>query len=200
MDKRGILSSEPNFDQRFIPDYQELRRWCESFRTQGQTIILTSGSFDLIHIGHARYLDAARRQGDVLVVGVDSDAKIAMRKGEGRPVVPQDERLEMLAHLRAVDIVTIKDLDHEHWQLMDTVRPDILIATAATYSDEQQVELSARFGCKVVVLDRMAITSTSERVRKQQLTLADRVSLAMKSQLPDFIDAVVHEVVDGPAS
>ncbi len=197
MERRGILSNEPNFSDRFIADYAALRQWCDAFRLQGQTIVLTMGSFDLIHIGHARYLHAARQQGDVLVVGVDSDAKIAKRKGEGRPIVPQAERLEMIAHLRSADIIALKELEHPKWHLIDTVRPDILIAVDGTYSDEVIEELRAQFGCKVVVLERQATTSTSARVREQQIHFGDVVRTAMVEQFPSFVDSVVAQAADG---
>lgn len=76
-------------------------------RKQGQTVVLANGVFDLLHVGHVRYLWAAKNLGDVLIVGVNSDASVRALKGPGRPLVPEEERAELLAHLAAVDWVVI---------------------------------------------------------------------------------------------
>jgi rfaE bifunctional protein nucleotidyltransferase chain/domain len=92
---------------------------------QTGTIALTNGHFDLLHVGHVRYLRAARALADALVVGLNSDASTAARK-PGRPVVPQDERAELLAALGCVDVVVIFDaLTAE--ALVDALRPDIYV-------------------------------------------------------------------------
>ena len=82
--------------------------WREAERDAGRPVVLTNGHFDLLHVGHVRYLQAARKLGDALVVGLNSDASTAARK-PGRPVVPQDERAELLAALGCVDAVVIFD-------------------------------------------------------------------------------------------
>src|SRR3954454_18423297 len=97
-----------------------------NLRGLGQRIVLTSGSFDLIHLGHVKYLAKAKELGDVLVVGVDSDRKIREGKGEDRPLVPERERLEMLAHQRPVDLIFLKGEEKERWALIKAVEPDLL--------------------------------------------------------------------------
>ncbi len=89
-------------------------------------IICTNGVFDLMHIGHLRYLEAARAMGDLLVVGVNSDASTRRLKGAGRPIVPQDERAAMLAGLACVDIVTIFEEDTAE-ELVRLVRPAVYV-------------------------------------------------------------------------
>src|SRR3712207_9256771 len=96
----GIFSEDVKFEERLQPSLDQLSKTVEHLKGIGLKIVLTSGSFDLIHLGHVKYLAKAKREGDVLVVGVDSDAKIRRRKGEDRPMVPEQERLEMLAHQR----------------------------------------------------------------------------------------------------
>jgi rfaE bifunctional protein nucleotidyltransferase chain/domain len=81
----------------------------DAARAAGRTVVLANGAFDLLHVGHVRYLEAAKQLGDVLVVAVNSDASVRASKGEGRPVVPQAERLELVAALRCVDHVLIFD-------------------------------------------------------------------------------------------
>ena len=80
----------------------------DSLRDLGQTVVLTSGSFDILHEGHSLYLEAAREAGDFLIVGVDSDEKVRARKGPSRPAVPEEERLRMVTHQRGVGLVTLK--------------------------------------------------------------------------------------------
>ena len=76
-------------------------------RTKGQRVVFTNGHFDLLHVGHLRYLQGARALGDVLVVGVNDDAVTTQRKGLGRPILPESERAELLAGLVCVDYVTV---------------------------------------------------------------------------------------------
>ena len=79
----------------------------EALRSEERRIVFTNGHFDLLHVGHLRYLQAARRLGDVLVVGVNDDAVTTARKGSARPILPEGERAELLAGLACVDYVTI---------------------------------------------------------------------------------------------
>ncbi len=88
-----LLQDTSNFGHRFVEDYDKVATLVQAVRGMGLEITLASGSFDLLHEGHASYLEAAREHGDFLVVGVDSDAKVMGRKGRGRPIVPQRARL-----------------------------------------------------------------------------------------------------------
>src|SRR3954449_11974547 len=81
----GVLSPGVNFADRLVPSLEEMTRTVSHLRGLGYSIVLTSGSFDLIHLGHVKYLARAKELGDILVVGVDSDAKIRRRKGDDRP-------------------------------------------------------------------------------------------------------------------
>ena len=91
---------------------------------EGKRVVLANGCFDLLHVGHVRYLAAARALGDVLFVGLNSDAAVARIKGPGRPLMPAAERLELLEALRAVDHVVVFDEDTAD-RLVGLVRPDI---------------------------------------------------------------------------
>ncbi len=93
-------------------------------RAQGKRIVLANGCFDLLHVGHIRYLGAARRLGDVLFVGINSDAAVARLKGPGRPLMPAAERAEMLLALRAVDHVVVFDEDTAD-RLIESLHPDV---------------------------------------------------------------------------
>jgi D-glycero-beta-D-manno-heptose 1-phosphate adenylyltransferase len=93
-------------------------------RADGKRVVLANGCFDLLHVGHVRYLTAARALGDVLFVGVNSDAAVARLKGKGRPLMPAAERVELLGALRAVDHVVVFDEDTAD-RLVALVRPSV---------------------------------------------------------------------------
>jgi D-glycero-beta-D-manno-heptose 1-phosphate adenylyltransferase len=189
---RGIFGDEPNFDQRLITDLVELGEKVEHLRKGFDLkIVLTSGSFDLIHLGHLKYLAKARGQGDILIVGVDSDAKIRERKGDDRPMVPQEERLEVLAHTRPVDIIYLKQDDDPHWGLIKTVRPDVLVFSEDHgYSDEDMEELRGYCG-QIQILERQATVTSSERIRQMYLGLGDKLGPRLAEILPDLIEKIV---------
>jgi rfaE bifunctional protein nucleotidyltransferase chain/domain len=110
-----------------ILDWRTLRRRIASWRRSGNRIVFTNGCFDLIHPGHVRYLRAAKRLGDRLVVGLNSDASVRrLSKGPGRPLVPQAARAEVLAALEMVDAVAVFDQDTPY-QLIALVQPDVLV-------------------------------------------------------------------------
>lgn len=104
-----------------------LRRRLAAHRRAGDRIVFTNGVFDLLHPGHVRYLGAARRLGDVLVVGVNSDRSVrALQKGPERPLVPARDRAEVLAALRMVDYVIVF-AQETPYELIRAVRPDVLV-------------------------------------------------------------------------
>lgn len=93
-------------------------------RAEGKRIVLANGCFDLLHVGHIRYLREARSLGDVLFVGINADATVARLKGAGRPLMPADERAELLASLRSVDHVVVFEEDSAD-RLVSAIRPDV---------------------------------------------------------------------------
>ncbi len=90
-----------------VLEVEELRTELERLRAEGRTVAFANGHFDLLHVGHLRYLQDARREGDVLVVGLNDDASVASLKGAGRPIVPAAERAELVAALVPVDFVVV---------------------------------------------------------------------------------------------
>ncbi len=102
----------------------ELRRRLAAERAAGRTVAFANGHFDLLHVGHLRYLTAARAEGDLLVVAVNDDASVARLKGPGRPIVPAAERAELLAALQPVDFVVIFAGDSPA-ELLSELRPDV---------------------------------------------------------------------------
>jgi rfaE bifunctional protein nucleotidyltransferase chain/domain len=189
-----LFEDASNFDLRFVPDYTRLGQMVASLKDLGQTVVLTSGSFDILHEGHSLYLEAARRFGDFLIVGVDSDDKVRRRKGPHRPAVPESERLRMVTHQRGVGLVTLKPADEPRWSLIKAVRPDVLVATEETYTAEEIAELEADYCGRVEVLGRMAMVTTSARLRLLQLGLAEVLSERLATRLPNVIQEIVDEV------
>jgi len=165
----------------------------KQLRQEKKKIVLTQGSFDLVHIGHARYCDKARDYGDVLIVGVDSDEKVRQRKGPNRPIVPEDERMEMLTHLRSVDYVVLKEVGEVKFNLIKLIKPDVLIATEKTY-DEKTIKKLEKICGKVVVLDPMATTSTTAKIRLMQMNTARKIQDRMRTKLIGSIEEVLEEL------
>ena len=176
-----------------IVDIKTLDDRIRENRDKGKKIVLTMGTWDLLHIGHARYMRRAKKHGDVLVVGVDSDEKVRDRKGPDRPVVPQEERLEMICHLGCTDLIVLKDLNAPKWHMIKIVRPDVLIATKETYDSKQIKEIEKICG-KVVVLDPQATTSTSAKIRRLQITTANKVEQRLRPKLIETIEEVLDEI------
>jgi rfaE bifunctional protein nucleotidyltransferase chain/domain len=142
--------------------------WRQTQAVTGRTVVLTNGHFDLLHVGHARYLQAARALGDALIVGLNSDASTRARK-PGRPIVPQDERSELLAALGCVDVVVIFD-DVTANALVATLRPDIY-AKGGDWSRPDgprppEAEIVAGYGGRVVYLPFIPERSTTALIEK----------------------------------
>src|SRR6185295_6142675 len=141
----------------------------QGLRAGGKSLVFTNGVFDLLHVGHVRYLAAARALGDALVVAINSDRTVRDLKGDGRPVVNEDERAEILAALRQVDYVTIFD-DVSPRTLIARLLPDVLVKGGDYGLDEidgrDEVEAA---GGRVVSLPFVRGASTStiiERMKK----------------------------------
>ena len=143
---------------------QTLARW----RAGGELVVFTNGCFDLLHVGHLRYLTQARALGAALCVGVNSDESVRRLKGPQRPVVPQAERAEMLRGLRCVDYVEIFG-DDTPLQLILALRPDILVKGGDWLPEaivgRREVE---SWGGRVLSLPYVEGHSSSELIRRSQ--------------------------------
>ena len=103
--------------------------WVEHLRHNGKTIVVANGVFDLLHPGHIRYLQDARREGDALIVGINSDRSVREIKGPDKPITPEDERAEVLAALACIDAVVVFD-EADPQRIIDRLQPDILVKGA----------------------------------------------------------------------
>jgi len=145
---------------------EELVRTREALRRDGLTVVFTNGCFDLLHPGHVRYLADARSLGDVLVVALNSDRSVRILKGEGRPILNEQERAEVVAALQAVDFVTIFDQETP-LALIARLLPDILVKGGDWSVDEivgrEEVEAA---GGKVLSLPYIEGKSTTEIIER----------------------------------
>ena len=127
-----------------IVDLKELSDRCEKLRLAGKRIVATNGCFDLLHVGHVRYLQAARALGEALIVGLNGDHSVYDLKGAGRPITNQNDRAEILAALECVDLVTVFP-EIRATKFLTTVRPAVYVKggdyTSETLDQEERVIL-----------------------------------------------------------
>jgi rfaE bifunctional protein nucleotidyltransferase chain/domain len=127
-----------------IVELEELSNRCEKLRSAGKKIVATNGCFDLLHVGHVRYLQAARALGDLLVVGLNGDRSVIELKGPGRPITAQHDRAEILAALECVDLVTVFP-ELRATKFLAAVRPAVYVKggdyTRRTLDEEEVVIL-----------------------------------------------------------
>lgn len=184
---------DQNHPAQILTSDREIQPLLDEYRKKGKKIVLTQGVFDLVHIGHARYCQEAKKYGDVLIVGVDSDEKVRARKGPDRPIVPQEERLEMLTYLRAVDVVILKQMGEEKYHYVKLIQPDVLVVTRENYPPER-VKVLEQLCTEVVVLEPMATTSTSAKIRRLQIGAAKKIGETLSTKLITTIEEVLREL------
>jgi D-beta-D-heptose 7-phosphate kinase/D-beta-D-heptose 1-phosphate adenosyltransferase len=153
-----------------IVKLKELVHKISTLREYGRTIVFTNGCFDILHVGHVRYLAAARSEGDVLVVGLNSDESTRSIKQENRPIVSQDQRAEVLAGLGCVDYITVFN-EPDPLKLIQALKPDVLVK-GADWEEEDIIgaDVVKDRGGKVVRIDVVPDISTSriiERILKR---------------------------------
>jgi rfaE bifunctional protein nucleotidyltransferase chain/domain len=148
-----------------VPDYRTLARRLAAERA-GRSVALANGCFDVLHVGHVRLLAEARRHADLLVVALNSDASARSLKGEGRPLVPLDERMEVVAALAGVDFVTSFD-ELTAGPLIEALRPEVQIKgtdrSPESVPEREQVE---RYGGRIVICGDAKTHSSTELARR----------------------------------
>ena len=142
-----------------------INRW----RREGRRIVFTNGVFDLLHPGHLHYLEEARRLGDALIVGINSDRSVRAIKGAGRPIVPAHERAEVLAALACVDAVVVFDEDTAH-EIIAKIQPDILVKGTEWAADRiigrDSVEARGGRVVRVPLAEGYSTSGIMEKIRK----------------------------------
>lgn len=192
---KSILESGFKLEGKYIPDYGELERMVKLLKESGYTIVLTQGVWDMYHVGHSRYLIKARSFGDVLVVGIDSDELARQMKGEDRPFEGFDERIELLAGLSFINILTRRDVGQHHYGLIKIVRPDVLVMskTTSSFTEDDKKALEEYCG-QIEHLEAQAppaSISTTAKIRRLRQggakELGERISRAIEHELADYL-------------
>lgn len=148
-----------------VRDLPELKKAIDVHKKNNQTIVFTNGCYDLIHVGHLRCFEEGKKLGDILIVALNSDRSVRSIKGSPRPIIPQDERAEILSALEYVDYVIIFDQD-DPLDLISAIKPDILVKggdwNVNTIVGREVVEA---YGGKVFALPLVKGVSTTNIIR-----------------------------------
>ena len=151
---------------------REAAAFVARLRAEGRTIVFTNGVFDLLHPGHVRYLQQARRLGDALIVGVNSDRSVRANKGAGRPITSEQERAEVLGALACVDGVVIFDEDTPH-AVIAALQPDVLVKGADWGPDSivgrDVVEARGGRVVRVELAPGFSTTAIIDKVRRSRM-------------------------------
>ena len=155
--------------QKILPA-EEIAKLAEAERARQRKVIFANGCFDMLHVGHIRYLQGAKELGDILVVGINGDESVRKLKGNGRPLMPEDERAEIVAALECVDFVTVfADLTVNN--LLLAIKPDVH-AKGTDYTEETVPERAtvASYGGRVAIVGDPKDHSTTELIERRQRT------------------------------
>ncbi len=157
-----------------LVDNDELARIVSQLKGAGRSVVFANGAFDLLHVGHVRYLRAAAREGDVLVVALNSDHSVRMLKGAGRPVQPLAERMEMIAALECVDYVTsFPETDVSRLLLL--LRPDVHAkGTDYTVETVPEIETVRAYGGRVAIVGDPKDHNTTDILARMRDGKAER--------------------------
>ena len=162
--------------EKVVETGEALAERVRGFREAGERIVLTNGSFDLLHVGHLRALVHARAAGDRLVVALNSDASVRRYKGEPRPVVPQHERAELLAGFACVDLVTFFD-ESTAVRLVEEIRPDVY-AKGRDYEDAEipEAKTARELGAEIVFVGDEKTHGASDLIERiRELVVSGRL-------------------------
>jgi len=173
---------------------KDIGKISDLLRKNNHKIVLTQGVWDLIHEGHAQYLQKAKGFGDVLIVAVDTDAVVKHRKGPTRPIVPERERVKMISHLKHVDLIVMKESKTDHGKLIRAIKPDVLVVSETTKSSkdgksffEEICEEHNKFCKKIVNLEPQSTTSTSARIRLLTIKGAEDLAKELQEVIEKFL-------------
>lgn len=157
-----------------IVSREEAARRASVEKRAGRRVVFANGAFDLLHAGHVRYLEAARGEGDWLVVALNSDASVARAKGPGRPVVPGSERCEIVAALGCVDAVVVFEEDSPS-DLLERIRPDVH-AKGTDYTEASVPErgVVAGYGGRTVIVGDPKEHATTQLIERIRTLSSDR--------------------------
>jgi cytidyltransferase-like protein len=192
---RRILRGTASFEERYIPDHDELIAVVETLRSMGCKVVLMTGVWDLFHIGHARYMERGKKEAMqhypdveqiIMVVGVDTDDLVKQRKKPNRPFVPEVDRVAMLEHIRWVDIITAEKNRGE----MPTIIPHDVRVISESSKDVKNIEKHKSFCEHLVMLPPQSESSTTAMARR---LLFDGKLVAL-TRLREGLEKLLQEV------
>ncbi|HEX8974228.1 MAG TPA: adenylyltransferase/cytidyltransferase family protein [Patescibacteria group bacterium] len=172
----------------------DIGRVATLLKENGHKVVLTQGVWDLIHEGHAQYLQKAKALGDVLIVGVDTDEVVKFRKGPSRPIVPEQERVKMISHLKHVDLIVMKESKTDHGKLIRDIQPDVLVISESTPPNvngksflEEICEEHTPFCKQIVNMEPQSTTSTTARIRLLTIKGAEDLAKELQEVIAKFL-------------
>jgi D-glycero-beta-D-manno-heptose 1-phosphate adenylyltransferase len=165
--KKFLQNGAMNFSQKIVL-WDKLPEWCDARRANGEKLVVTNGCFDILHLGHVAYLEAARHHGDALLVGVNGDDSVRQLKGPDRPVNTQHDRAAVLAALESVDGVCIF-AEKTAARFLSIARPDVYIKGGDQTRDtipKDEVRAVQEAGGKIVIVQFVPGKSTTALLKK----------------------------------
>lgn len=181
------LAEFSDLHHKYVEDYDSLAAIVAGYKLRQYRVVVTIGTWDALHIGHLRYLTNARNQGDILIVGVDTDEVVKRVKGDLRPIIPYSERIEMLAYQECVGLITpLHDIDDQgNWsyELLRAVRPNVFVAEETSYPESQLADIG-KYCDMVVVLPRQAEGTSSTLIIQSLVERNLAAMLKLANQRP----------------
>ena len=152
-----------------IKTREELKEIVESFKKKGKKIVTTNGSFDILHLGHVKSFQEAKKYGDILILGLNSDSSIKQYKSPDRPINPQQDRAEMLAALECVDYVTIFD-ETDPRALLEVIKPNVHVKSKSGFTGIEKETVEKNGGEIVLIEDTIGKSTTNliDKILKAQ--------------------------------
>ena len=148
-----------------IKTREEINKIAQDLKKQGKTIVTTNGSFDMLHIGHVKFLQEAKEQGDVLIIGLNSDSSVKKYKSPDRPMIQQEYRAEMLAALECVDYITIFD-ETDPNTFIEGIKPNVHANGVEYGEDCIEAETVKKVGGKLYLIKNFGGFSTTNLIKK----------------------------------
>jgi|GEM_PF-248991 len=200
----------PKTSNQMCLSYDDIKQKVEALKILDKVIVFLMGTWDLLHVGHCRYFRSAieavikktgkAREDIVLIVGVDNDQEVKNRKGKFRPIVPQQERLEMLTHIKYVDYVILKIEEEQSWDIVDLLKPNFLVISESTKFINEEKELMIKkleqWADEVIILPPQAETSTTGKIR----TLLTGTVVPIREKFENFVhdfNSLLDKMVGG---
>jgi D-beta-D-heptose 7-phosphate kinase/D-beta-D-heptose 1-phosphate adenosyltransferase len=145
---------------------ERLKEKIDHLKKEGKRIVFTNGCFDILHVGHTRYLREAKKTGDILILALNSDESVRCLKGDKRPLIPEDERGDVVASLESVDFVTIFN-ESTPFELIEYLKPDILVK-GGDWAENEVVgrDSVTTWGGKVIIIPEIKGSSTTNIIEK----------------------------------